>query len=192
MTYLVLSPCDACGRWPADHVRGRCIWCQPDQHLPTMACVRCGEREGTRGLRLCPACDELVMDVAERDQLPRRPYPPRRKDQMDSPEPERPTLALPGSPEKVAEMARRYQRREGLFHGADAGSAPADLVGALVEMCRREISGIRQRASGQRVRWVAEPWHDGRHHYIGTFDTEEDAIRAVRRWAGCHHSSARN
>ena len=184
MTFdLQLSPCDACNRWPADLVRPRCMWCPGDEGLVAFACVRCGDRVSDRGLRLCRVCDEGLTDLECRDQLPRRTYPRRRREVASGSQPDRPTEALPGSAEKIAEMARRAERGEELFHAEDTGSEPADLVGAFVAMCRRDVRGVYARGT-HRLRWRAEPWRDGRHHYLGTFDSEEEAITAVRRWQG--------
>lgn len=42
--------------------------------------------------------------------------------------PDRPTQALPGTPEKIAVMAERAHKRQHLFHPADAQSCPKEVL----------------------------------------------------------------
>jgi hypothetical protein len=85
-------------------------------------CRHCRERSVSRARGLCHACYSMPN---VRDLYPARVTTFSRRGPgagyRNAPPPDRPTNALPGSPEKIAVLEERVEAGEALWHSLDAG-----------------------------------------------------------------------
>lgn len=86
-------------------------------HDPTMLCLHCNLRKINRPRNLCWPCYYSPI----RNLYPAKGRKPNRgngqSEGFATPEP---TMALPGTPEKIEVLAQRIARGERLFHAQDA------------------------------------------------------------------------
>src|SRR5262245_2174904 len=83
---------------------------------------------------------------------------------------EEPTVAAPGSEEKIAELARRVEQGQSLWHPGDAVGGPG-AGGSRSHQVLRHLRGI-VRLPG---RWRVEFRRGGRYVYVGTFNDYGEA-----------------
>lgn len=97
---------------------GLCFGCRP---RPAAPCRHCANRAVTRPNGLCWGC---YYAPGVRELYPSRSkYAKRYADNFDSgplPLADAPTAAAPGTPEKLAVMGERADRKRAIFHPADA------------------------------------------------------------------------
>ena len=148
--------CAGCGKIKPHRAKGKCIKCYDKMPRRIITCISCGERKSHEARQLCFTCyrksrnDHPLLKASlacvkseeenKRDALRVLPLYP--------------TLARPGSEEKILVFIARHARFETLYH-------PHDCI-------------IPKEVNGAGSKRIDGGWHNGPITIYGTPDVDDD------------------